>query len=140
MSLFIPNLDISFICLNFLIMCSLQSIGSPKKKETEMKQKLLLLKAKSKPKCFTLFKFWSSQCLGIQKLNQHYWENVLLIQITPWHTSPILCKTMLVNWEHSFWFSFIIKHLSGTRCFLFESIIWLSGRLESEMFLLSKGL
>ena len=48
-----------------------------------MKQKLSLLKAKSKPKCFTLFKFCSSQCLGIQKLNQHYRENVLLIQITP---------------------------------------------------------
>lgn len=40
------------------------------KNETGMKQKLLLFKVNPKQKCFILFKFQSSQTLGIQKLNQ----------------------------------------------------------------------
>ena len=42
MSLLIKNLDIAFICLNFLLMCSLGSIVSPKKKRNRNETKAFI--------------------------------------------------------------------------------------------------
>lgn len=118
----------------------LANMEASMKKETEIKQKLLF-KVNVKWKIEKSFFFLNFAAV-------RNFQNLIVLRqcasdldspLPFQHTILVICKTLEVNWEGSFWFSFIMKQYDRSRCYDMYGNIWLLSKLESEMSLLNKG-